>query len=145
MIVYDLACESSHRFEGWFTSAEEFDLQSESGKIACPVCGSISVSRQVSAPYVNTRAGMASGETRDTAVSGQIVESLRRKLVEHVMANTEDVGERFPDEARRIHYQETAARSIRGRASSDDVQELREEGIEVLALPGLPVPPDQVH
>jgi hypothetical protein len=148
MIVYDLACDSAHRFEGWFSSAEDFDLQAQAQRVSCPVCGSVTVSRQLSAPYVNTRSGTAgpgAAATQTAAVTGEVIEALRRKFVEHVLAHTEDVGARFPEEARRIHYSETRERSIRGQASADDVQALREEGIEVLAVPGVPVPPDQIH
>jgi hypothetical protein len=148
MIVYDLACDSAHRFEGWFSSAEDFDAQAQARRVSCPVCGSVTVSRQLSAPYLNTRSASANAgaaTSQATAVTGDVIEALRRKFVEHVLAHTEDVGARFPEEARRIHYSETPQRSIRGRASADEVQELRDEGIEVLAVPGVPVPPGQVH
>lgn len=147
MIVYDLACESAHRFEGWFSSADDFDAQCESGQIACPVCGSLSVSKQLSAPHVNVRSAdpVPSSEDMETAVAGDVIEVLRRKFVEHVMANTEDVGARFPEEARRIHYKEAPNRSIRGRASREEIEELRDEGVEIVALPGIPAPPDPIH
>lgn len=147
MIVYDLACDQSHRFEGWFSSADDFDAQVEAEQISCPVCGSVSISRQLSAPYVNT-AGVEQtqqGPAAETAVAGVDIEHLHRKFVEFVLKNSEDVGKQFPAEARAIHYEEKPRRSIRGEASRDDIDELRDEGIEVYAVPGLPTPPDQVH
>jgi hypothetical protein len=85
--------------------------------------------------------------TKETAVTGSpdFMSKLRAKLVEYVIKHTEDVGERFPDEARQIHYGEAPERPIRGQASRQEVDELREEGIEVLALPIAPVPPEQLH
>jgi hypothetical protein len=141
MIVYNLACDNAHRFEGWFSSAEDFDLQSSDGRLSCPVCGSFEVVRQPSAPYVN--AGVA--EPADEQAQALSAETVRRKFLEHVISRSEDVGQRFPEEARRIHYKEAPVRSIRGQASRRDVDELREEGIEVLSIPGLPIPPDQLH
>lgn len=147
MIVYDLACDSEHRFEGWFSSADDFEAQTEAQQIACPVCGSLTVSRQLSAPHVSTRASTPApvASAQQTAVTGEVIEALRRKFIEHVLTHTEDVGASFPEEARKIHYSEKPARSIRGQASRDEVQELREEGIEVVSVPGVPTPPDQVH
>jgi hypothetical protein len=146
MIVYDLSCDKAHRFEGWFSSADDFDSQIHDEQIACPVCGSVDISRQLSAPHVNT--GAAPVETRqanNTAVAGVSLEQMRRKFLEFVLNNTEDVGRRFPEEARKIHYQEEPRRAIRGEASRDEVQELREEGVEIFPLPEPPEPPDQIH
>ncbi len=147
MIVFDLACDREHRFEGWFSSADDFDAQVNAEQISCPVCGSVSISRQLSAPYVNTS---GSEQTQlepaaETAVAGVDIERLNRKFIEFVLKNSEDVGKKFPAEARAIHYEEKPRRSIRGEASRDDIDALREEGIEVYAVPGLPTPPDQVH
>ena len=147
MIVYDLACDQSHRFEGWFSSADDFDAQVEAEQISCPVCGSVSISRQLSAPYVNTAGAEQTQQATaaETAVAGVDIEHLHRKFGEFVLKNSEDVGKEFPAEARAIHYEEKPRRSIRGEASRDDIDALRDEGIEVYAVPGLPTPPDQVH
>ena len=148
MIVYDLACDQSHQFEGWFSSADDFDSQVKAEQISCPVCGSVSISRQLSAPYVNTGGSVETQQEKsaaETAVAGVDMESLHRKFVEFVLKNSEDVGKEFPAEARAIHYEEKPRRSIRGEASRDDIDALREEGIDVYAVPGLPTPPDQVH
>jgi len=147
MIVYDLACDKSHRFEGWFSSADDFDSQVHAEQISCPVCGSVAISRQLSAPYVNTGSSApAKTETSsETAVAGVDIAYLQRKFVEFVLKNTQDVGKAFPEEARKIHYGETPNRSIRGQAPREAIEELREEGIEVYQVPDLPSPPDQVH
>ena len=81
----------------------------------------------------------------ETAVAGVDIESLHRKFVEFVLQNSEDVGNRFAEEARKIHYEEEPRRSIRGQASSDEIEALRDEGIDIFQVPDVPVPPDQVH
>jgi hypothetical protein len=138
MIVYNLTCDNSHRFEGWFSSVEDFDSQSGNGQIFCPVCSSADVARQPSAPYVST------GTSSELPSPVVLAETIRRKFVEHIIQNTEDVGQQFPEEARRIHYKEAPLRSIRGQASQSEVSELREEGIEVHSIAGV-TPPDKLH
>jgi hypothetical protein len=143
MIVYDLLCENAHRFEGWFASAEAFSHQHEAGHLSCPMCGSSSVHKQLSAPYVQT----AGGEPREHTVMARpgLMEEVRRKLIETVLQNTEDVGTRFPQEARAIHQKEAPERAIRGLATSAQAKELREEGIDVFSLPAPAVPKDKLH
>jgi hypothetical protein len=143
MIVFNLACGNAHRFEGWFSSSEDFERQAREALISCPMCGSPEIVRQPSAPYVSTRSAVPSvGEEQP---SPEVIEFMRRKYKEFIVNNTEDVGARFSEEARRIHYKEVPVRSIRGQASRSEVEELRDEGIEVYSLPGVPVPPDQLH
>jgi len=145
MIVFDLACDNNHPFEGWFGSADDFALQAKAGEIACPVCGSVEVTRQLSAPYVNTRSsGNQAGETHMVSVANAAQE-LKKKFIEHVLSSTEDVGQRFPEEARRIFYKEAPERAIRGTASSREVGELKEEGIDVMAIPGTLTLPEKLH
>ncbi len=149
MIVYDLACDKHHPFEGWFGSADDFTMQVQAGDIACPVCGSVDITRQVSAPYVNTRVTTRS-PARDGSESEQvsvanIAQELKRKFIEHVLGNTEDVGTRFPEEARKIFYKEIPERAIRGTASTREIGELRQEGIDVMAVPGLGSLPEKLH
>lgn len=149
MIVFNLSCGNDHRFEGWFNSTEDFTAQAGNGAVSCPVCGSSQVAKQLSAPYVNTgKSAPAAVAVQATHSAGVEVASsaamLREKFVEYVLKHTEDVGSRFPEEARRIHYKESAQRPIRGQASPDEVSALREEGIDILALPSLPVP-DKLH
>lgn len=139
MKVYNLCCESSHRFEGWFSSEQDFLAQMEKSLIACPFCDSHTISRMPSAPRLNLSNSDAQ-VLEDPALQVKLVE-----LIRQVVENTEDVGTRFAEEARRIHYRETRERAIRSVASVAEFQELSEEGIDVLPLP-LPVPPKEpVH
>ena len=144
MIVFDLACDNNHPFEGWFGSADDFALQATAGGIACPACGSVEVTRQLSAPYVNTRSSKPADESQMVSVANAAQE-LKKKFIEHVLSNTEDVGQRFPKEARRIFYKEAPERAIRGTASSQEVGELKEEGIDVMAIPVTPRLPEKLH
>jgi hypothetical protein len=131
MIVYRLVCDKEHHFEGWFQSSDDYERQSTTGLIQCPACESDRVSRLPSAPRVQTG--------RDAhAVDAAGEESVKlHKLLRLLQSITEDVGDGFPDEARKIHYREAPARSIRGHASLDDVEELEHEGIDVLTLTDL--------
>ena len=143
MKVLNLRCGNDHLFEGWFGSDEDFQAQEASGRVECPICGDARVARMPSAPRLhvsNRRVEVAEPPTaaqaqaqvqaRQTLMQGQWLQAMRQML-----ANTEDVGERFPEEARRIHYGEVEERGIRGQASPEDAEALREEGIEVVALP----------
>ena len=145
MIVFDLACDNNHSFEGWFGTADEFALQAKAGDVACPVCGSVDVTRQLSAPYVNTRSSSNPAEESQMVAVANAAQELKKKFIEHVRSNTEDVGHRFPEEARRIFYKEAPERAIRGTASSQEVGELKEEGIDVMAIPGTPALPEKLH
>ena len=145
MIVFDLACDNNHPFEGWFGSADDFTLQAKEGDIACPVCGSVDITRQLSAPYVKTRSGSTQADESPMVSVANAAQELKKKFIEHVLSNTVDVGQRFPEEARRIFYKETPQRAIRGTASSHEVSELKEEGIDVMAIPGPPALPEKLH
>lgn len=145
MIVFNLSCNRAHQFEGWFGSADEFASQVQAGSIACPVCGSVKIEKQLSAPYVNTRSSApAAGESQQVAVANA-AQALKQKFLEQVLGNTENVGRRFPEEARRIHYKESPARAIRGTASTREVVELKEEGIDIMAVPDLHALPEKLH
>jgi len=147
MVVYDLACDGEHRFEGWFGSVEEFERQNEAHTVTCPTCGSSSISRLPSGSYVNTGA-QPPVPAPSGGAPGMPGEAVRQLVaaIEYLVRNTEDVGRAFPEQARRIHYKEAPARAIRGVASPDEVDELREEGIDVVAVP-VPVPPgpEKIH
>lgn len=135
MKVIDLRCQSGHRFEGWFASDEDFLEQNGRSLIECPLCADKVIVRLPSAPRLNlsgTREAQLQAEPSDAATT---LQSKWLEMVRHVMAHTEDVGERFADEARRIHYGETPERGIRGQASAEERQALSEEGIEVHPLP----------
>ncbi|AKJ68541.1 hypothetical protein PATSB16_26050 [Pandoraea thiooxydans] len=145
MKVLDLRCAHDHTFEGWFASEEDFVDQQARHLITCPMCGDEAVTRLPSAPRLNLstqRDTQAPARSADAARSAgdarQIQQQLQQlwlRAVRHVMANSEDVGERFAEEARRIHYQETPERNIHGVASPEEAAELIDEGIEVLPLP----------
>ena len=132
MKVLDLCCAQQHRFEGWFASDDDLASQEERGLLSCPVCGDKTITRLPSAPRLNV-ANLRDAPPATDAAS--VLQSQWMRAVRHVMAHTEDVGDRFPEEARRIHYGETEHRGIRGRASAQDTDALRDEGIEVMALP----------
>jgi hypothetical protein len=139
MIVFNLTCSNQHGFEGWFTSAADFDRQQLGTLLSCPTCGSTEVSKGLHAPYVNSGGTpqVPSSERKARDDSGQYanIKAEVTRMIEHLIANTEDVGNEFPEEARKIHYQEAPERHIRGNASREEVEELRDEGIEVVAVP----------
>jgi hypothetical protein len=135
MKVLNLRCAHDHRFEGWFASGDEFETQNAGGLVECPLCGDKAIERLPTAPRLNVLARREQTEPAPPADPGAQLQSLWMRAVRHVIATTEDVGERFPDEARRIHYGEVEERSIRGRATRADADALREEGIEVMAMP----------
>ena len=135
MKVLDLRCSDGHAFEGWFASEDDFSGQSERGVLACPLCASVEISRLPSAPRLQVTRHAEPAATQAPAVTAMTMQSQWLRAVRHVMTNTEDVGDRFPEEARRMHYGESEERPIRGRASREDAEALREEGIDVVSLP----------
>jgi hypothetical protein len=147
VIVLNLSCNREHLFEGWFASSDAFEDQRRNGRLSCPVCGSSEISRRPSAPYVNTGAvapaqaagSPSSAPGADLAnpdmASAPAVLAAARALLRRLGKESEDVGERFAEEARRIHYGESEARNIKGHATRDDVGDLIDEGIMVLPLP----------
>ena len=136
MKVLNLRCGQQHDYEGWFASEDEFVAQGARGAIACPLCGDTTVTRLPTAPRLNVSRHAAVETAPPAPPSGEMtLQSQWLRAVKHVMDSTEDVGERFPEEARRIHYGEVEERGIRGKASKEDADALREEGIEVVALP----------
>jgi hypothetical protein len=154
MKVLNLRCANGHGFEGWFGSEDDFLDQNGRGLIECPLCADKVVTRMPSAPRLNLSGAreperaLAAPQVPGGRVEGpgaspdaraqQLMGDLHQRwvqAVQHVLANTEDVGERFAEEARRMHYGETEDRGIRGVTSADERQALREEGIEVVSLP----------
>lgn len=155
MKVFNLRCAQDHRFEGWFGSEADYDAQLLRGLVTCPLCADATVSRLPTAPHLVTgerravalddaataeadvSAGNAVNAVGATTSANQAValQSAWMQAVAHVLAHTVDVGDRFAEEARRIHYGEVEERAIRGRASSDDARALRDEGIDVTPLP----------
>jgi len=144
MIVYDLICAHQHRFEGWFASTEDFARQRDETMIRCPVCDDGAIERRPSANIQVGRAIAPAAERQEAAASpspppasevteAQVIAAL--KLFRHLVASTENVGPAFPEEARKIHYDEVPKRGIRGQASPEEAEELREEGIEFMSVP----------
>jgi hypothetical protein len=149
LIIYELGCSQGHRFEGWFASGDDFARQSDAAMVRCPVCddqivaivpsAKVRVARHgaAAAPAPAVAAAAPTAQTTDAtandAVTGLPVELLRK--LREAVRNTEDVGHRFPEEARKIHYEEAPARAIRGRASPDEAEALRDEGIDFATLP----------
>ncbi|AJK47237.1 DUF1178 family protein [Burkholderia plantarii] len=134
MKVLDLQCSHGHRFEGWFASADEFESQLARKLVECPVCAATEISRMPSAPRLNLSGAAQARPPAGQADPRQLQAQLMRALRE-VLDKTENVGERFAEEARRIHYDEAPARSIRGVTSPEDARALAEEGIDVMPLP----------
>ena len=136
MKVLNLRCGQHHAYEGWFASEEDFLSQKERAIVACPLCGDTHVERLPTAPRLNVSRHAAAETPASPEVRSEMtLQSQWLRAVRHVMNTTEDVGDRFPEEARRIHYGEVEERGIRGKASKEDADALREEGIEVTALP----------
>jgi hypothetical protein len=168
MKVYNLACPLDHRFEGWFASEEDCLAQQDKGMLACPICDSTEITRMPSAPHIaksgSSKEMLASTELTVTSsgavdasgvastISGDVValtgsdhsqleaqvQAAFLKGMRELMGRSEDVGSAFAEEARKIHYKESPERSIRGQTTLDEAEALRDEGIEVMAMPMLP-------
>jgi hypothetical protein len=148
MIVFDLLCGEGHRFEGWFGSANDFASQSDRNLLSCPSCGSASVKRIPSA----TRANLGAPEPKAPKPSSTppktpdmegkdpfaIAQMLYSRMLDELLTKSEDVGKEFPSEARKIFYKEAPTRAIRGQATSEEHQDMVDEGIPVARLP---IPP----
>lgn len=147
MIVFELICHDDHRFEAWFGSTADFERQAGTPLLTCPVCSSSEIRKAPAGLHTTRR------KRRDTAIDIPVdqvsapdhvaafppIEQLWR-AIRKVVEGAENVGERFPEEARRIYYGEAPQRSIRGRASREESEALRDEGIDVMQLP---VPPSE--
>lgn len=149
MIRYDLLCGQDHAFDGWFANSSAYDRQAASGLVSCPHCGDTSVRKAIMAP----RLGTVSADTPPAAPQAaqsqyaapsvaspeyvQMIEMVRR-IKQHIEKTSENVGSRFAEEARKIHYNEAERRSIYGEATAEEAHALVEEGIEIHALPRLP-------
>jgi hypothetical protein len=159
MIRYTLVCNKRHEFESWFANSDAYDKQAKRGLVTCPLCGSAKVEKALMTPRLarsDTKsareavpvqpaaAGAAPAATQaptPVAIVSPQEQEFRKKLRElrdHLVQNAENVGPRFPEEARKMHYGEAGHRSIYGIASPEDAKELHEEGIEFSPLPVLP-------
>ncbi len=144
MIVYELTCAHAHRFEGWFGSGDDYASQRARGLVTCPICDDAHVERvpsaRVSVPKGTVpTAPVSSPPKPSTDVTAALPPELLAKM-RAVVKQTENVGTRFPEEARRIHYEEVPARPIRGQASADDAKALQDEGIEFSSVPPFLLP-----
>jgi hypothetical protein len=141
VIVFDLGCENNHRFEGWFTSSDDFEKQLHRKLISCPFCANGNVVRLPHVSHIKSGAvklrpePAEDRETKEGLQYANVGKEILARLVEQIIEHAEDVGAAFPEEARKIHYQETPERQIRGTASREEVEELVDEGIEIVALP----------
>jgi hypothetical protein len=153
MIRYNLRCERGHAFESWFQSSAAYESQEKRKLVGCPSCGSVKVERAIMAPQVVSKKGREAARPEPAVVPAEAASSestplmmaqereLRAKLRElrdHITKNADNVGERFPNEARKMHYGDIEHRPIYGEASPDEARALIDEGVEVSPLPILP-------
>ncbi len=138
MIRFELTCDQGHGFEGWFSGNEDFDRQAERNLVSCPICDSTMVRKALMAPSVSTSKSRDS--MKQVALNKAQSAAMRqlREAVRAIRDNSEDVGTRFPEEARKIHYGESEERGIIGQADKEEVRSLLEEGISIAPLPDLP-------
>jgi len=133
MIRYELVCKKNHAFEGWFRDSAAYDAQAKKGLLACPTCNSKKIAKAPMAPAVSKKIELA-----EAAAKAKSMREFVMNVRKHVEENAEYVGERFPNEARAIHYGDAEERQIYGEATLADARELVEEGIPVAPLPSLP-------
>lgn len=167
MKVYNLSCSLNHRFEGWFASEDDCITQQANGMLACPMCNGTAITRMPSAPHIakshtKVSSGQGTGVSTELTTAnpaenqpgqnevaavtradhGQLEAQVQAAFlngVRELMSRSEDVGSGFAEEARKMHYKESPERSIRGHTTADEAESLREEGIEILALPVIPL------
>jgi hypothetical protein len=146
MIVFDLRCGRGHRFEGWFSSAGDFDGQKKRSLLSCPSCASAEIERTPSATRFNTGAGAPrpAAPQKTPEMEGKdafsVAQMLYSRMLDEILTKSEDVGTEFPSEARKIFYSQAPGRAIRGQATPEEHEALLEEGIPVARLP---VPPPE--
>lgn len=137
MIRYTLRCDKTHEFECWFRDSAAYDQQQKAGEVSCPLCGSRKVEKAIMAPNVASRKGLSNDEERQRAAAAM---AMLRQMRQAVERNCDNVGDRFAEEARRIHYGETKPRNIYGRTTKDEAEALVEEGIEFGVIPWVDLP-----
>jgi hypothetical protein len=139
LIRFALACTRGHGFEGWFDSSDSFDTQSAGGNVLCPTCGSAEVSKTLMTPAVAT-SRRREQTVKVAALAGKEAElvAMLRKVREHLTSDADYVGDKFAEEARKIHFDEVEKRGIYGEATPDEVRALADDGIEFHPLPVLP-------
>lgn len=146
MIVFDLKCSNGHEFEGWFASTEEYDQQIKKKQVICPICNSYKITKGLMAPNIQSKKSDNSKSNikeknnlqNDKKINQKEVLIELRKLQKYIENNSDDVGNRFAEEARKMYYGETDSRAIRGEATSEEAEELNDEGIPFTRIPSLP-------
>lgn len=137
MIQYSLICDNAHKFEAWFKSSAAFDEQLAGGDVACPVCMSATVEKAMMAPAVNRANSGKLSLSAGHPEHAKLREALRA-LRQKVTSEADYVGDKFADEARKIHFKEADPRGIYGEATREEVTSLVEDGVDFMPLPGLP-------
>jgi hypothetical protein len=142
VIHYDLICAKGHNFDGWFSDSVAYDKQAKRGLISCTVCGINKVEKQIMAPGIPAKGNRKS--EKQQMVAGPVdpraaaMMQMMREYRKHVVENSENVGDKFADEARKIHFKEVKERPIYGEATVDEAKALLEEGVDVHPIPRLP-------
>jgi hypothetical protein len=141
MIRYDLRCANGDAFDAWFGDSAEFDRQAAQGLVECPHCGSKAIAKAPMAPAI------IRGEKKEKAEARKVAVAMAKQVKEHIRDNYDYVGERFPEEARKMHEGETEHRPIWGEATPEQAKEMTEEGLPVAPLPPefAPVPPKKLN
>lgn len=134
MVIYDIGCDNEHQFEGWFREPEDYHRQLENGQLDCPVCGSRNVRKLPTGSKILTGEGRHDSKA-ENRISRESVERVVEELADYIEQNFTDVGDEFPEQARKVYYGETDLKNIYGNANSEEVEELHEEGIEVIPIP----------
>jgi len=137
LIRFSLICDHDHEFEGWFRSSDDFDKQKKRGLIDCPECGSHKVQKALMAPAVSTSKKQEKMALAMSAEQRRIMGEMKA-LSEKLRENAEDVGNKFAEEARKIHFGETEPRGIYGEATPDEAKSLAEDGVPFMPLPVFP-------
>lgn len=137
MIRFSLHCDQEHEFDGWFRNGDDFDTQKKRGFVSCPVCGSSRVDKALMAPSVSTGRKREQIALAAGAAQRKMLAQLR-EMTRQVRENADYVGDKFAEEARKIHFGETDPRGIYGEASVDEVKGLLEDGVEIMPLPEFP-------
>ncbi len=137
MIKFSLICEHEHEFEAWFRSNDDFDTQKKRGLVECPACASKKVSKALMAPAVSTSRKQDKMALAMNAEQSRMMAEMRA-LTEKMKAGAEHVGDKFAEEARKIHFGETEARGIYGEANAEEVKALAEDGVPFMPIPTLP-------
>jgi hypothetical protein len=137
VISYSLVCDNSHKFDAWFRNAEAYEEQHDRGIVTCPMCNSVKVEKALMAPAVSRmnsdKVSLSTGHPMQSEIR-EMLRTMRKK----VTSEADYVGDKFAEEARKIHFKEAEARGIYGEATRDEVAELIDDGVDFLPLPHIP-------